>query len=100
MTSFRSTAAFYSRYRVPYPNSLVSRLKADADVGRDSSALDLATGPGRIALALSPSVHEVIAVDVESEMLDQGRRIARHLGIDNVKWVMEERRSFDRTEFH
>ena len=87
MTSFRSTAAFYSRYRVPYPNGLLTRLKADANLGHDSLVLDLATGPGRLALALSPSVREVVAVDVETEMLEEGKRTARRLGINNVKWV-------------
>ncbi|MYD96942.1 MAG: methyltransferase domain-containing protein [Gammaproteobacteria bacterium] len=87
MTSFRSTAAFYSRYRVPYPDDLLTRLKADANLGRDSLVLDLATGPGRLALALAPSVHEVIAVDVEPEMLDEGTSIAERLGVKNVEWV-------------
>ena len=87
MTSFRSTAAFYSRYRVPYPDALLTRLKADANLGRDSLVLDLATGPGRLALALAPSVHEVVAVDVEPEMLDEGTSIAERQGINNVKWV-------------
>ncbi|MDE0177003.1 MAG: class I SAM-dependent methyltransferase, partial [Gammaproteobacteria bacterium] len=71
MTSFTSTAAFYSRYRVPYPESLLGSLKTDADLGRESLVLDLATGPGRLALALAPSVREVVAVDIEPEMLDE-----------------------------
>lgn len=87
MASFRSTAAYYSRYRVPYPKRLVAQLKADAKLGCDALVLDLATGPGRLGLALAQSVHEIVAVDVEPEMLDEGKRVARRLGIDNVKWV-------------
>ena len=49
--------------------------------------LDLATGPGRLALLLAPSVHEVVAVDVEPEMLEEGKLMARRLGINNVKWI-------------
>ena len=79
MTSFKSTAAFYSRYRVPYPESLPARLKADAGLGHDSLVQDLATGPGRLALALAPSVREVVAVDIEPEMLAEGRRLAHGL---------------------
>ncbi|MDE0054243.1 MAG: methyltransferase domain-containing protein [Gammaproteobacteria bacterium] len=87
MTSFKSTADLYSRYRVPYPKSLLTRLRADANLRRASVVLDLATGPGRIALALAPTVHEVIAVDAEPEMLEEGKRIARQRGITNVKWM-------------
>ena len=87
MTPFTSTAAFYSRYRVPYPESLLARLRTDADLGRESRVLDLATGPGRLALALAPSVREVVAVDIEPEMLDEGRRLARGKDIANVRWV-------------
>ena len=87
MTPFTSTAAFYSRYRVPYPESLLDSLKTDADLGRESLVLDLATGPGRLALALAPSVREVVAVDIEPEMLNEGRRLARGKHIANVRWV-------------
>ena len=69
-TDFRSTAGFYSRHRVPYPVSLIAGLKADAGIGPDSAVLDLATGPGRLALA--PFVREVVAVDAEPEMIDEG----------------------------
>ena len=87
MTPFKSTAALYGRYRVPYPKRLIARLRVDADLRTTSSVLDLATGPGRLALALAPSVHEVVAVDVETEMLEEGKRRARLSGINNVKWV-------------
>lgn len=87
MTSFTSTAAFYSRYRVPYPESLLDGLKTDADLRRESLVLDLATGPGRLALASAPSVREVVAVDIEPEMLDEGRCLARGKDIANVRWV-------------
>lgn len=87
MAAFKSTAEFYSRFRVPYPESLVARLKADAGLGYDSQVLDLATGPGRLALALAPSLREIVAVDVEPEMLEEGRRVARRERIANVRWV-------------
>lgn len=87
MTSFRSAAAYYSRYRVPYPKRLLAQLDVDANLKRDALLVDLATGPGRLGLALAPSVREVIAVDVELEMLQEGMRSARRLGIDNVKWI-------------
>ena len=87
MTLFKSTAAFYSRYRVPYPEGLLASLKADAGLDRNSRVLDLATGPGRLALALAPSVREVVAVDIEAEMLQEAKRTARAHGVANVNWI-------------
>ena len=87
MTPFKSTAEFYSRFRVPYPESLVAGLKADADLGYDVQVLDLATGPGRLALALAPTLRTIVAVDVETEMLEEGKRVARRKGVANVQWV-------------
>ena len=49
--------------------------------------LDLATGPGRLALRLAPAVHKVIAVDIEPEMLSEGARLAKDLSINNVEWT-------------
>jgi len=87
MTPFKSTAEFYSRFRVPYPGSLVACLKADAALGYEAQVLDLATGPGRLALALAPSLRAIVAVDVEIEMLTEAKRVARRKGVANVQWV-------------
>lgn len=72
---------------MPYPESLVARLKADADLSYDAQVLDLATGPGRLALALAPSLCQVVAVDVEIEMLEEGKCVARRKGVANIRWV-------------
>ena len=62
-------------------------LKADAAVGYEAQVLDMATGPGRLALALAPSLRDIVAVDVETEMLAEGKRVARRKGVANVRWV-------------
>ena len=62
-------------------------LRADAALGYDAHVLDLATGPGRLALALALSLRQVVAVDVEIEMLEEGKRVADRKGIANVEWV-------------
>lgn len=87
MLSFESTAQFYSRYRVPYPEELFKQLKDDANLTSESLVLDLASGPGRLGLALAPSVRDVIAVDVELEMIEEGKRLARQQKLDNVTWI-------------
>lgn len=87
MPSFESTAQFYSRYRVPYPEELLQQLKADANLTSTSLVLDLASGPGRLGLALAPSVRDVIAVDVELEMIEEGKRRARQQSLGNITWI-------------
>ena len=46
--------------------------------------LDLGCGAGHTALTFAPRVAEVVAVDLAEAMLEQGRRLARERGIENV----------------
>ena len=57
--------------------------------------LDLATGPGRLALRLAPLVRKVVAVDIESEMLQEGTSKAQALDLKNVEWVQARAESFE-----
>ena len=43
---------------------------------RDARVLDLGCGPGTLAIPMAGFAGEVVAVDVEPEMLDQLRRAA------------------------
>ena len=95
LDSFKSTAEFYSRFRVPYPKSLIAQLEVDANIGNTSVVLDLATGPGRLALRVAPSVRTVLAIDVEPEMLQEGADQARGLGIENVEWIQGRAEIFE-----
>jgi len=88
-TAFTGTAADYVRYRPPYPESLLSALRARAGVSGSGALLDLACGPGRVALPMARHFARVFAVDVEPEMIDVGRREADRLGIANVEWRVQ-----------
>ena len=83
---FSGTAQFYARYRVAYPDNLLDDLCSRAGVSGTGRLLDLASGPGRLALPLSSRFSEVLAVDQEPEMVEVGQQEARRLGIDNVRW--------------
>src|SRR5262249_19420017 len=69
MGNFASTAGWYVRYRPRYPEELIGRLANAAGLTAGSRVLDLGSGPGHVALALAPRVSEVVAVDVEADML-------------------------------
>ena len=83
---FVGTAAHYAKYRLPYPEALNKDLLERAGVSGRGRLLDLACGPGRVALPLSSSFGEVWAIDLEPEMVEVGRSEAEKQGIDNVTW--------------
>jgi SAM-dependent methyltransferase len=83
--AFAGTAEAYARYRSPYPATMLDDLLARATVGR-GALLDLATGPGRIALDLAPRFEHVVAVDVEPEMIAVASARAAPRGITNIDW--------------
>jgi ubiquinone/menaquinone biosynthesis C-methylase UbiE len=83
-SAFAGLAADYARFRPPYPEELLADLLGRV-AGR-RRLLDLACGPGRIALQLASQFDEVWAIDSEKEMVDEGRSLAEQRGITNVTW--------------
>jgi SAM-dependent methyltransferase len=83
---YAGTAEFYARYRVPYPQSMIDELRTRAGLTGEGTLLDLACGPGKVALPLAPYVAEVVAVDQEPDMIEVGRQLAESQGIRNVRW--------------
>ena len=84
--AFLGTAEYYLKYRLPYPEALRLDLMARINLGQEGRLLDLASGPGRIALALASWFKEVWAIDLEPEMIEVGRDEAARRGIANVRW--------------
>jgi ubiquinone/menaquinone biosynthesis C-methylase UbiE len=86
--AFAGTASYYLRYRVPYPQALMSDLIKRARVTGRGRLLDLACGPGRIALALVSSFREVWAVDLEPEMIAVGQQAAAQRSVNTITWIV------------
>jgi len=84
--AFAGTAAYYVRYRLPYPEVLLRSLMDRSGASGSSRLLDLACGPGRLTLRLAPFFPEVWAVDLEPEMIEAARHQADRLGVTNVLW--------------
>jgi SAM-dependent methyltransferase len=85
--AFAGTADYYVRYRVPYSGRLLRDLVDRAGITGAGRLLDLACGPGRLALALASSFQEIWAVDLEPEMVEAGRRQAALRGVEKIKWI-------------
>lgn len=53
----------------------------------DDIVLDLGTGTGAIALALAPDAERVLGRDISSGMMDQARKKATEVGIENAEFA-------------
>lgn len=85
--AFVGAAADYVRYRLPYPEPLLQSFLARAALPtRGAKLIDLACGPGRVALAIAERFDEILAVDLEPEMIEAGRREAARRGVDHIRW--------------
>ena len=66
---FKGAAPYYARYRPGYPPELLDQLAVAAGLDGTGRLLDLGCGPGPLAVPLARHFDEVVAVDVEAEML-------------------------------
>jgi SAM-dependent methyltransferase len=93
--AFAGLADDYIRYRPPYPREVLDGLLDEAKAPPGARLLDLASGPGRVALAVASRFAEVWAVDLEPDMIKAGRREAARLGIGNVHWRVGRAEDFE-----
>lgn len=78
---FRTAAAFYERFRIPYDPGVIAWAAERVGAGRDSRALDLGCGPGSVAVPLARLVGEVTAMDPEPAMLAAAAERAQREGV-------------------
>jgi SAM-dependent methyltransferase len=94
--AFKGTALDYVRYRLPYPRVMLDDLLARAAVSTAGARLlDLACGPGRVALAIMEHFAEIWAVDLEPEMVAAGRQEAARRGISHIHWRIGAAETFE-----
>jgi SAM-dependent methyltransferase len=84
---FDGTAAYYAQFRAPYAAEALDYLVEAFCLDHGARVLDLGSGPGTIAIPLSRFVAEVVAIDRDAAMLEEGRRLAAHAGRSNIRWI-------------
>ncbi len=80
MGRFASTASLYEHLRPPYPNEFFRSVAHKLGLTKESSLIDLGTGPGLLALGFAPHLGRIVGVDPEPAMLDAARRAAASAG--------------------
>jgi len=80
----RYTAKIVEAYLAhrPFPRELAERIITDATIGASTEALDLAGGPGDLALALARASQHVSLLDLSRGFLNAARRRARQDGLE------------------
>jgi ubiquinone/menaquinone biosynthesis C-methylase UbiE len=87
---FAGTAWYYARYRPAYPNEVISLLRSSFNLTKKSCVLDLGCGTGQVALPMAPYVSQIIALDPQQAMLEEGRQAAKSKDITNITWLKGE----------
>jgi ubiquinone/menaquinone biosynthesis C-methylase UbiE len=84
---FAGTAPYYDPFRAPYAQAAIDFIIERYSLSEGSRALDLGCGPGTIAIPLSYSAGEVVAVDPDADMIAEGRHLAASRGRHNIQWL-------------
>ena len=92
---FRGTAEYYDRFRLSYPEAMISDLVRRTGASGRGRLLDLACGTGQLAFALQSSFAEVWAVDQEPDMVDVVQAKAAAAGAGEVRPVVSSAEYLD-----
>lgn len=95
---FRGTAKFYSRYRLPYPQTFFEDMAKKFCLDGTGRLLDLGCGTGQIAIPFAPFFREVVAIDPEPEMLTEAQKQAVVQEQSAITWVLAASRDLMRLQ--
>lgn len=84
---YAGTAWYYAEYRAYPSDGLLDALTSSLGWTAAHRVLDLGSGPGQIARRLAPRVAQVVAIDIEADMVAEGERRAAEEGIGNIRFV-------------
>jgi SAM-dependent methyltransferase len=92
---YRGSAGYYDRYRLPYPEAMLSDLILRAEVPGRGRLLDLACGTGQLAFPLRRWFSEVWAVDSEPDMVEMVRAKAAARGAGDARPIVSDAETLD-----
>jgi ubiquinone/menaquinone biosynthesis C-methylase UbiE len=83
----RQAEPFASLHTVRSDADILRLIREAARVGPGSKVLDVACGPGLVALQLAETAGHVTGLDLTPAMLDKARELQRQRGLENLSWV-------------
>ena len=89
MGRFETTAEFY-KFREPYPPPFFQTLSETLQLGKHTRMLDVACGPGNLAIGFAPYVGTCLAIDIEPEMLRVATETASQTNITFQQTPIED----------
>src|SRR5690349_16719328 len=84
-TIYLGSAAHYRCGRPPYSPKLEDFLAEELGLDGTARLLDVGCGPGILTVRLAPLFAQAVGVDPDPDMLAEGQRVARGLGLSNVR---------------
>lgn len=85
---FRRQAEAYSTMKVVTDPRILDNMVAISGVTRGSRVLDVATGPGFVAMAFAPKCHRVVGIDATDRLVARARAEAARRGITNIAFAL------------
>jgi SAM-dependent methyltransferase len=86
-TIYEGAAVHYRPGRPPYSPQLEAVLTDELGLDGSGRLLDGGCGPGILTVRLAPLFDEAVGLDPDPAMLEEGRRVAAALAIQNIRWV-------------
>jgi ubiquinone/menaquinone biosynthesis C-methylase UbiE len=84
----RQAGPFASLHTARSDADILRLIREASGVGPGSHVLDVACGPGLVALHLAEAAGHVTGLDVTPAMLDKARELQRGQGRDNLSWAL------------
>lgn len=84
---FKGTGKYYAKYRPGYPKEFFADVIKKFTLDGTGRLFDLGCGTGQLAIPLAPFFKEVIAMDPEPEMLQEGKTQAKKAKTRNIQWI-------------
>jgi ubiquinone/menaquinone biosynthesis C-methylase UbiE len=81
------SAPHYRRGRPPYSPALEATLVNELGLDGRGTLLDVGCGPGTLTVRLAGLFENVVGLDPDADMLEQGRLAANDAGLTNVTWI-------------
>ena len=92
---FEGTSKDYAKHRPPYPPQMFKDLVEQFKLDGTGRLLDVGCGPGVLCLPLSKFFESVVAVDIDSGMVAEGKITAEEEGIKNIQWLIKSADNLD-----